>query len=329
MVFIVLIYQLLRKDAYGNIWIGGSTPFGFIQIYNFNIGSVEVFDFGLTEITDFCINGEYAFAAFIDGQDAGLIKFAFVDGKWSYIDIYRNYPTTLGKINGLEILQNTLSLEKNIFLATDAGLFLGNILTNLKDPNNWIRGFCCFDSAPIKAMIRYQEGIAFIYSAFDNDPAKVYYLYPSEEFYSFDNLDISLPIGFDKMIFDDDNYLMGIKNKNIYSQKNGFYPVIQSDKLNHLALGLNQEIIISSDLGLKLVQPNMKIQSFIPNAPAASKFTALKVLRMGGWLLGHNYGLSIKDINGWRNILELKIAESNNINETYDYYQFIADTHSI
>ena len=42
----------IEKDAFGNFWIGGSTPLGFIQIYNFNIGSVEVFDFGLTKITD-------------------------------------------------------------------------------------------------------------------------------------------------------------------------------------------------------------------------------------------------------------------------------------
>ena len=33
----------IKKDSFGNFWIGGNTPSGFIQIYNFDIGSVEVF----------------------------------------------------------------------------------------------------------------------------------------------------------------------------------------------------------------------------------------------------------------------------------------------
>ena len=67
----------IEKDNFGNFWIGGNTPLGFIQIYNFNIGSVEVFDFGLTRITDFYIDGENAYAAFIDGQDVGIVKFVY------------------------------------------------------------------------------------------------------------------------------------------------------------------------------------------------------------------------------------------------------------
>ena len=54
----------IERDVYGNLWIGGSSPFGFIQIYNFNIGSIDVFDFGLTEITDFYIDSENTYAAF-------------------------------------------------------------------------------------------------------------------------------------------------------------------------------------------------------------------------------------------------------------------------
>ena len=37
----------IEKDNFGNFWIGGNTPLGFIQIYDFVFGSVEVFDFGL------------------------------------------------------------------------------------------------------------------------------------------------------------------------------------------------------------------------------------------------------------------------------------------
>ena len=51
----------IEKDSFGNFWIGGSTPVGFIQIYNFNTGSVEVFDFGLTKITNIYIDFENAY----------------------------------------------------------------------------------------------------------------------------------------------------------------------------------------------------------------------------------------------------------------------------
>ena len=84
----------------------------------------------------------------------------------------------IDEINGIEILQTTLSVEKNIFLATNVGLFLGKISTNLKDPNNWKRGFCCFDDGPINSMTRYQDGLAFIFDEDDNDPAKVFIYIP-------------------------------------------------------------------------------------------------------------------------------------------------------
>ena len=71
----------IEKDSFGNFWIGGNTPLGFIQIYNFDIGSVEVFDFGLTGITDFYIDLENAYASFIDGQDVGIIKFVYSNNK--------------------------------------------------------------------------------------------------------------------------------------------------------------------------------------------------------------------------------------------------------
>ena len=316
----------IEKDSFGNFWIGGSTPLGFIQIYNFNIGSVEVFDFGLTKITDIYIDSENAYAAFVDGQDVGMVKFVHSNDKWSYRDIYRNFPVAIDEINGLEILQTTLSIEKNIFLATNVGLFLGKISTNLKDPNNWKRGFCCFDDGPIKAMTRYQDGIAFIFDEDGNDPAKVYYIYPSEEFYSYESLDITIPLQFEEMIFDNDSYLVGIKNKIVYSQKNAFYPMVQQVGLNSLSFGPDQEIIIGTDLGLKLLQPNMEVLSFIPNAPASSKFTALKVLQDGRLVGASSNGLSIKDFSGWRNILEVKVNGSENINNYYDYSQFIADT---
>ena len=41
----------ISKDNYNNIWIGGKSPFGFVQIYDNEKNSIDVFDYGLTEIT--------------------------------------------------------------------------------------------------------------------------------------------------------------------------------------------------------------------------------------------------------------------------------------
>ena len=72
--------SLVGKDDYNNIWIGGSSPDGFIQIYNFDQGSIDVFDYGLTEVTHFYFENEIAYVCFIDGQDVGFMKFLYFNG---------------------------------------------------------------------------------------------------------------------------------------------------------------------------------------------------------------------------------------------------------
>ena len=71
-------------------------------------------------------------------------------------------------------------------------------------------------------MTKYLDGIAFIFDEDDNDPAKVYYTYPSEESYLYENLDIPIPIEFERMIFDNDKNLVGIKNKIVYHKRMNF-----------------------------------------------------------------------------------------------------------
>ena len=74
----------ISNDSYNNLWIGGKSPNGFVQIYNIVKGSVDIFDYGLTEITNFWISDSIAFASFIDGQDLGLVKWV----KNPYLDFY-------------------------------------------------------------------------------------------------------------------------------------------------------------------------------------------------------------------------------------------------
>ena len=67
--------SVIAADGDGYLWLGGNTPNGFIQIYDpIKKNSVSLFDYGLTEITGFWIDDTLAFAAFIQGQDVGLMK---------------------------------------------------------------------------------------------------------------------------------------------------------------------------------------------------------------------------------------------------------------
>ncbi|SVD13615.1 uncharacterized protein METZ01_LOCUS366469, partial [marine metagenome] len=124
--------SVIAADGNGYLWLGGSTPNGFVQIYDpIKKSSVGLFDYGLTEITGFWIGDSLALAAFIQGQDVGLMKWVFVDGEWSYRDIFRNFPVNIGNINGFGVHDST------IFLGSENGLWMGKFIDNLKDPANW------------------------------------------------------------------------------------------------------------------------------------------------------------------------------------------------
>ena len=55
------------------------------------------------------------------------------------------------------------------------------------------------------------------------------------------------------MLFDNENFLIGIKSKNIYSQKLGFEPLSINQNLNELIFDRNDNILVGTDLGLRIV----------------------------------------------------------------------------
>ena len=118
---------------------------------------------------------------------------------------------------------------------------------------------------------------------------------------------------------------IGIHNKKVYSQRNNFNPISTGKILYDIALDSQGNLIIGSDLGLIEINRNSyekKIQ--IPNSPATGKFSAIKVLKDGRFVGASSKGLSIKDFDGWRNILEIKNENSNIINLSYDFNSFIS-----
>ena len=304
----------ISKDKYRNVWLGGKSPNGFVQIYNIEKNNINIFDYGLTEITEFWVGDSIAFAAFIDGQDLGLIKWVYSDGEWSYRDIYRNFPFVIESINGLEIINNT------VFLATDNSLLKADILSNLKDPNSWALVSNDFDG-PIGAMCQTNNGFAFtlnenIYKVFYNNGAIQY-----------EQLDIQMPVNFTDMLFDEEEFVWGIHNRNVYSQKNDFVPITTGKTFYTISSDNQGNIIIGSELGLIVIDKITHEKNvYTPNSPATGKFSALKVLSDGRLVGASSKGLSIKDFDGWRNVLEIKYENTEVVKSNYNYNTFIADT---
>ena len=100
--------ESIKHDQQLNIWIGGGSPHGFVQIYNpMKRISVEVFDFGLNSMNDIQIKNDICWVQFTKGQNTGLMKYIF-DGKWEYRDSYKNFPNYAGSMNCFVASDTTL-----------------------------------------------------------------------------------------------------------------------------------------------------------------------------------------------------------------------------
>ncbi|MFB0515026.1 MAG: hypothetical protein ACETWG_00285 [Candidatus Neomarinimicrobiota bacterium] len=130
-----LVYTDLKCLAIsdGWLWLGGALPCGVIQIVNLASGRMKPVDLDLDEILHIVVRQDRAFAAFKDGQDAGLVEFRWDGQEYSFADIYRNFPLTVTDIRDLDLYGDSL------YVTTDVGV-LGNhvVLANLKDPLTWV-----------------------------------------------------------------------------------------------------------------------------------------------------------------------------------------------
>ena len=121
----------ISMDFRSQLWIGGNSPFGFIQVYDpLNRQSINNFDFGLSAILDIQFNDNSCWVLFRDGQELGLMKFLFNED-WQYRDSYGNYPIEAGDINCFAVNDSI------VYLGMTNGLFSANRANNLKDPNRW------------------------------------------------------------------------------------------------------------------------------------------------------------------------------------------------
>ncbi len=130
-----LVYPDIRALTISNgwLWLGGGEPRGVIQLVNLSTDAVDVVDLDIDVVTQIATGPDRGFAAFRQGQEAGVIELRWDGQRFDFADSYQNFPITVGDILDLDLYGDSL------FVTTRAGV-LGNnfVLANLKDPLTWV-----------------------------------------------------------------------------------------------------------------------------------------------------------------------------------------------
>ena len=306
----------IAKDNNDNLWVGGNSPFGFLQLYDPLIKeSISSFDFKLTAIQDIQVNGNITWVLFQDGQDNGLMKFIF-DDKWEYRDSYRNYPEEITKINCF------VALDSMIFLGTNAGIYSSILTNNLKNPFSWTKSIQEIEE-PISSIDANTDGLVF---TTDNGLFEYSYLYNQ-----LNQIETQVELEQANNLFISGNDYWFSEGKHLYLFRNNELLLIEN-KYNILAISkFGDKYTLGTDNGMIFLEWKNSTELFekslfTPNSPVTNSFSAIEVLEDGRLVGGSNQGLSIFSNAGWRNILEIKEINTEIINEYYNYDQFIADT---
>ena len=306
--------SVITVDFESNLWIGGTSPFGFLQIYDASKKqSIATFDFGLSEILDIQFINESCWVLYRSGQEYGLMKFVYND-KWEYRDSYRNYPTSAGQINCFAISDSI------VYLGMTNGLYSGNMTSNLKNPDNWI-----VEITDINFKVTSIQLVDEVLSFTTNDKIYDYEILSGDLTEKENNADFEM-----------------LDNIFIHSMGNwftdGYKIYFENESENRLITDKyqvsnftfqNEQLFACSKEGLIIIEENnsdFKVERLIPNTPSTGNFSAIEVLSDGRLVGGSGNGLSIYNGIGWRNILEIKTNGSLSISDNSDFNYFIADT---
>jgi len=306
---------VIDQDEYGQYWIGGASPNGFIQIFDEQFNLQETFDLDLTKIVDFAITDSIVFTAFQQNQEWGVMEFRH-DGKhYFYKDVYNNWPMSLNEISGLAIV------DEIIYVGTDQGLFIGNWKnTNLKDPDNWqiddelagaITTFKLIDDTILIIM----ENDIYEYNIQNFTSTLVWDFYhDTHEIYD--------------VVKDNQGVLWLVLIKNFVKTNSDAveWSKRPGEKFNRIFLLTDGTIVTGTTKGFLF--NNEDSQSFKrkrPNTLLMNSVTALHVMSDGRLVAGSRYGLMIKENEGWRNLVGFN-GDDLIISDNKDFSNFVADT---
>ena len=298
--------NVIEKDLYGNIWLGGALPNGFIQVYNpSESSSIAEFDYDLTEIIDIAVGDTIVFAVYQLNQDFGIQKFLYDGNRWSHNDLMvSDWLFESEQIAGIVVWNDS------VFVGTNQGLYRGNFQ---EDPHAWSEEL----TGNISSILLIQDELLIVK---DNFPYRIN-LNTMEDSLIQSNFSVV------KFVKSFNNELWGIRFDGtalVHLESNLEIPV--SHTLNVLIPLIDGSLAGGTEAGIVLLNSEtQEVQQFIPNAPLTNQFTAVTVLDDGRVVAGSKYGLAIKEDWGWRNIVETTGSDTI-IHDQFHDNRFAADT---
>jgi len=298
--------NVIEKDLFGNIWLGGALPNGFIQVYNpSESSSIAEFDYDLTEIIDIAVGDTIVFAVYQLNQDFGIQKFLYDGNRWSHNDLMvSDWLFESEQIAGIVVWNDS------VFVGTNQGLYRGNFQ---EDPHAWSEEL----TGNISSILLIQDELLIVK---DNFPYRIN-LNTMEDSLIQSNFSVV------KFVKSFNNELWGIRFDGtalVHLESNLEIPV--SHTLNVLIPLIDGSLAGGTEAGIVLLNSEtQEVQQFIPNAPLTNQFTAVTVLDDGRVVAGSKYGLAIKEEWGWRNIVETTLDDVI-VHDSFDNNFFAADT---
>ncbi|MBT3216071.1 MAG: hypothetical protein HOD97_06435 [Candidatus Marinimicrobia bacterium] len=297
----------IAKDLENNIWVGGSSPDGFINIFDPIAEEViATFDYDLSEILDFAVSDSVVFGAMKLNQDLGIIEFRLTNSGFEYRDVYKNWPVSISSISGIAVRGDSL------LVGTDAGLFSANwVEDNLKGPATWGR--------PFSSLTDNVNAVSL-----SNDTV---FVVLGSSIYRIANDGLSLVLSGSNEILDISNDRTGsfwaVTENSIFHGSNA--AASPSFDLTSLLVSASGKIFAGTEQGIaEFHESSYTFSRWIPNAPLTNYFSAICVLNDGRIVAGGNAGLAIRETAGWRNIVENYTKQSIKTSHDYDFYT--ADT---
>ena len=133
---VYLDLSTIEVDGKDRLWLGGSYPNGYLQVYEPDRGLVrQITHLDIAEIKMIRISENNAFAIYegTTSSDLGILEFELdEEGLPEYKDYYTNFTDEIiTEIRDLDIFQDS------IYVTTDQGIFVGNYSDNLKSSTDW------------------------------------------------------------------------------------------------------------------------------------------------------------------------------------------------
>ena len=269
--------SLIGLDSKGLIWTAGSFPDANIQVFDseYNLIYNSIYSLpSLESIIEFQFSEEKVFAIYSEQNDIGILEFNYDNDIPYYIDYYNvnDFPESINLISDIDLYEN------NIYVTTDAGIFVANFNDNLNIPSSW-------DLTSIDSLI---DGLDILFIHRNNSG---FYLISDNSIYFFSTNDLVFDLLFE---FDSDPIDIKDNNEsNLFCTKSTCYYL---DEFNYEILHSTEGIYYindyyESDLYLflaiyngglaKLDLSTNIIQHFIPNTLLQNQYDAITILKNG------------------------------------------------